>query len=272
MIHTLTIDKPDEHNRLDAMRQGVIGKPLDRPDGPAKTTGTATYAADYRIEGCVEGVIVTATISKGEIIAIDDSSVLDQPGVIAVISDERMTARSAQGTAGKSPVQKVRQVEFWGQPVAVVVAETFEQARNAAKRLRVEYRADADVAVDQHDPDAEVETPDDPTIQGDLDAAMREAAHTVDVTYTTEGHSSAPMEPHASIAEWNGNTLTLHSSLQMLKFNVKELADSVGLKPDKVRLISPFVGGGFGSKLGISVEGVAAAVAAMTLKRPVRVV
>ena len=272
MIHTLTMDKPDERDRLGAMQQGVIGKPLDRPDGPAKATGTAKYAADYHIDGCVEGVIVTATISKGEVTAIDRSSVLEMPGVIAVISDERMIARPAQGTAGKSPVQKVRQVEFWGQPVALVVAETFEQARTAAKRLQIEYRTDSDVVVDQHTPDAAVETQDEPTIQGDLDKAMSEAAHAVDVIYTTECHSSAAMEPHASIAEWNGDTLTVHSSLQMLKYNVKELGDALGLKPDKVRLIAPFVGGGFGSKLGISVEGVAAAVAAMTLKRPVRVV
>ncbi|KIZ43180.1 MULTISPECIES: xanthine dehydrogenase family protein molybdopterin-binding subunit [Rhodopseudomonas] len=272
MTRTLTMDRPDERNRLDLMHQGVIGKPLDRPDGPAKTTGTATYAAEYPISGCVEGVIVTATISKGEVTAIDDSTVLRMPGVIAVISDERMTARSAQGGAGKAPVQKVRQVEFFGQPIAVVVAETFEQARDAAKQLQVSYRADDDVAVDQHARDVPLESQDGATTQGDLGKAMSEAAAAVDATYTTESHNSAAMEPHASIAHWDGDTLTLYSSLQMLKYNVKELADSLGLAPDKVRLIAPYVGGGFGSKLGISVEGTAAAVAAMKLERPVRVV
>ncbi|RED33230.1 xanthine dehydrogenase YagR molybdenum-binding subunit [Rhodopseudomonas thermotolerans] len=271
MTRSLTMDKPDERNRLDAMRQGVIGKPLDRPDGPAKTTGTATYAAEYKVDGCVEGVIVTATISKGEVVEIDEASVTSMAGVIAVISDARMVARPAQGGAGKSPVRDVRKVEYWGQPIAVVIAETFEQARDAAKHLQVKYRAEEGAVVDQHSADAPVE-PQDATVQGDLDHAMREAAHTVDVTYTTECHNSAPMEPHASIAQWNGDTLTLHSSLQMLKYNVKELADALGLPPDKVRLISPYVGGGFGSKLGISVEGVAAAVAAIELKRPVRVV
>ncbi|KAK0350455.1 hypothetical protein LTR94_028963, partial [Friedmanniomyces endolithicus] len=217
-------------------------------------------------------VLVTATIAKGEVTLIDEASVRDLPGVIAVISDDRMTARAAQGGAGKSPVRKVREVQYYGQPIALVVAETFEQARHAAKHLRVVYSEDAGPAVDAQDRAITFEPFEDPTIQGDLEKAMREASHAVDVTCTTEGHNSAAMEPHASIAEWDGETLTLHSSLQMLRFNRKELADAVGLGPEQVRLVSPYVGGGFGSKLGISPEGVAAAVAAITLKLPVRVV
>jgi xanthine dehydrogenase YagR molybdenum-binding subunit len=270
MTRSLTFDQPDERNRLDHMAQGVIGQPLDRPDGPAKVSGIAPYAAEYRLENCLEGVLVTATISKGHVEDIDQSSVLTMPGVIAVISDDRMTARSAQGGAGKSPVQQVRRVQYYGQPIALIVAETFEQARDASKHLRVRYRQD-DALTDQHSPDAEFETTDH-VVQGDLDRAMQEAAHSVDVTYTTEGHNSAPMEPHASIAQWDGDRLTVHSSLQMLKYNVKELADALDLPPEKVHLLSPYVGGGFGSKLGISVEGVAASVAAMELGRPVRVV
>ena len=140
------------------------------------------------------------------------------------------------------------------------------------KHATVAYREDEGVIVDQHAKDAPVEMQDGSTIQGDLDKAMREATCAVDVTYTTESHNSAAMEPHASIAQWDGDTLTMHSSMQMLKYNVKELADALGLAPENVRLVSPFVGGGFGSKLGISVEGTAAAVAAIKLERPVRVV
>jgi len=271
MTRSLTYDQPDERNRLDHMAQGVIGQPLDRPDGPAKVAGIAPYAAEYLVPGCLEGVLVTATITKGHVEDIDQSSVLTMPGVIAVISDDRMTARSAQGGAGKAPVQQVRNVQYYGQPIALVVAETFEQARDAAKHLRVRYRREEGALTDQHSPDAEFETTDQ-VVQGDLDRAMQEAAHSVDVTYTTECHNSAPMEPHASIAQWDGDRLTVHSSLQMLKYNVKELADAVDLPPEKVHLLSPYVGGGFGSKLGISVEGVAASVAAMELGRPVRVV
>ncbi len=103
MTRTMIMDAPDDRNRLDAMVQGVIGKPLDRPDGAGKTTGSVPYAAEYAIENCAEGVLVTATISKGEVTSIDESSVLGMPGVIAVIADERMTTRCAQGTAGKAP-------------------------------------------------------------------------------------------------------------------------------------------------------------------------
>lgn len=272
MTSVYTMDEPDERNRLDAMAQGVIGKPLDRLEGPLKVSGKATYAAEYRIPNCVEGVLVTATIARGQVTAIDDEAVLQMPGVIAVLSDDRMTARAAQGGAGKSPVRKVRDVQYYGQPVALVVAKTFEQARHAAKHLRIHYREEPDPLVDPEDERATFEPFEDPTVQGDLDQAMDAAAHAVDVVYTTEGHNSAAMEPHASIAEWDGKTLTLHSSLQMLRFNRKELADALGLDADNVRLVSPYVGGGFGSKLGISPEGAAASVAAITLKRPVRVV
>ena len=101
---------------------------------------------------------------------------------------------------------------------------------------------------------------------------MSDAPHSVDVIYTTKGHASAAMEPHAAIAEWDGDKLTVHASLQMLNFNITELADALGLDEDKVRLVSRFVGGGFGSKLGISEETVAASLAAIELGRPVRVV
>ena len=277
MTRSFTLDKPDERNRLDKMAQGVIGKPLDRPDGPAKVSGTATYAAEFARNECLEGVLVTATITKGTVTSIDRNSVRDMPGVLGVLSDERMTARSAQGGAGEAPKQHVKQVDYWGQPVALVVAETFEQARDAAKALRIEYAPeDPDtVPVEPADRRVDWETDEDgATRQGDLAHAMAEAAHSVDATYTTECHASAAMEPHASIASWDAEArkLTVHSSLQMLNYNIGELADALGLEEDQVHLLSPYVGGGFGSKLGISAEGVAASLAAMEYGRPVRVV
>ena len=96
-------DKPDTRNLLDTMAQGVIGQPLDRPEGPLKVSGAATYAAEYRLEGALEGVFATATIVNGKVVAIDEKSVLNMPGVVAVISDKRMIARAAQGTAGEAP-------------------------------------------------------------------------------------------------------------------------------------------------------------------------
>ncbi|KLI63136.1 xanthine dehydrogenase family protein molybdopterin-binding subunit [Aurantiacibacter marinus] len=264
-------DEPDTSNRLDNMRQGVLGKPLSRIDGLAKVTGTATYSAEYSPENCAEGVLVTATITRGVVTRIDKDSVLSMPGVISVIDDARLTTRAAQGTADEAPQQSPRTVCYWGQPIALVVAETFEQARDAAKHLKVIYRENeaAPVSPDLVEPK---EHEDETVRQGDLARAMSDAAHSVDIAYTTKGHASAAMEPHAAVAEWDGKKLTVHASLQMLNFNITELADALDMDEDKLRLVSRFVGGGFGSKLGVSEETVAASLAAMELERPVRVV
>ncbi len=266
---------PDDRNLLDTMKQGVIGKPLDRPEGPLKVSGTATYSAEWKIDGCVEGVLVLADIPQGTVKTIHRDPVLAMPGVLAVLADEAMVRRSVQGTAGKAPVQDVHTVDYFAQPVALVVAETFEQARDAALALRVDYEAAEDpVAFDPESPDAEVEQPSDqkPVEGGDLDQAMRDAAFSIDVEYDTPGHNSAAMEPHATIASWEGDHLILRGSYQMLAFNVKEIADCLSMSAKKVRIIAPYVGGGFGSKLGITHEAVAAAIASKELGRPVRVV
>ena len=271
MTAHLRQDKPDRSNRLDAMKQGVLGKAVSRVEGLAKVTGTAPYAAEYPMEGIAEGVLVTSTITRGEVLGIDKVGVLSMPGVIAVIDDPKLTTRAAQGTADAAPKQGPKTVCYWGQPIALVVAETFEQARDAAKHLAVEYREDEGAPVGPQAVEPE-EQGDETVRQGDLAHAMAEATHTVDVDFTTKGHASAAMEPHAAIAWWRGDKLTVHASLQMLNYNITELADALGVEEDNIRLISRFVGGGFGSKLGISEEVVAAAIAARKLDRPVRVV
>ncbi|OYY91322.1 MAG: xanthine dehydrogenase [Sphingomonas sp. 28-66-16] len=275
MATTLTMDKPDNRDRLDAMAQGVIGKPLDRPEGPLKVTGTATYAAEYDVPHCAVGVLALSSCPRGKVTDIDRAAAMEMPGVIGVYADDAMLRRPAQGTAGEAPVQDVGTVDYFGQPVALVVAETFEQATAAAQALTLTYEPATDhIAFDAEGPNARIEdAPENtPVDQGDLDQAMADAAFTVDEIYRTPGHNSAAMEPHASIAQWDGDVLTLHGSYQMIGYNVDELADSLGVEPDKVRIIAPYVGGGFGSKLGISHEAVAAAIAARDLGRPVRVV
>ncbi|QZD87418.1 xanthine dehydrogenase family protein molybdopterin-binding subunit [Qipengyuania psychrotolerans] len=264
-------DEPDKSNRLDGMKQGVLGKGISRVEGLAKVTGTAPYAAEYPIEGCAEGVLVTSTITRGEVTGMDRDAVLAMPGVLALVDDPKLTTRAAQGTADEAPKQGPKTVCYWGQPIALVVAETFEQARDAAKHLAVEYREDEGAPIDPQAVQGE-EQEDETVRQGDLARAMAEAAHSVDVIYTTKGHASAAMEPHAAIAQWDGDKLTVHASLQMLNYNISELADALDMEEDSIRLISRFVGGGFGSKLGISEEVVAAAIAAKELNRPVRVV
>ena len=163
---------------------------------------------------------------------------------------------------------------YAGQPIALVVAETFEAARDAAHRLRPVYTElpattgfDAETA----------EKPEDSQIaahasQGDIEAAMADAAVTLDFTYTTPGQNSAAMEPHTTIAQWNGDELTLHCSMQMLKTDRQQLAKALGIDKEKVRLISPYVGGGFGSKLFVSPEMVACSLAAKALGRPIKTV
>ncbi len=262
-------DTPDQRNLLDQTAQGVIGQPLDRPEGALKACGQATYAAEHDLTNCAEGVLVGATIGCGRVVRIHRDEVLAMPGVLAIYADQAMLRRNAQGTAGEAPIQDVTTVDYYGQPVALVVAESFEQATAVAKALRVDYDvttdADFDPAAVEYEPSAE------PYELGDLDRAMDEAAFSIDRTFTTEAHNSAAMEPHASIADWDGRKLTLYGSFQMLKYNVKELADSLGVAEKNVRILSPYIGGGFGSKLGISHDAVSAALAARELGRPVRV-
>lgn len=275
MMNAVTFDRPDERDRLDHMAQGIIGQPLDRLDGPAKVSGSATYAAEHVFEGCLDGVLITATIPKGRVTALSKADALAMPGVVAVIDDARLTTRAAQGGDGEAPDQHAQEVAYYGQPVALLVAESFEQARDAAKRLTVEYDAEAlaDIVLAPEDRRAEWNEQKGKSVhQGDLPHAMASAAHWVDATYHTAGHVAAAMEPHATIARWDGDTLTVNSSLQMLNYNVPELADALGLSEDKVRILAHYVGGGFGSKLGVSPECVAASLAAMELGRPVRVV
>jgi xanthine dehydrogenase YagR molybdenum-binding subunit len=262
-------DTPDQRNLLDKTAQGVIGQPLDRPEGALKACGQATYAAEHDLTNCAEGVLVGATIGCGRVVRIHRDEVLAMPGVLAIYADQAMLRRNAQGTAGEAPIQDVTTVDYYGQPVALVVAESFEQATAAARALRVDYDVTADA---NFDPAAvEYEPSEEPDELGDLDRAMNEAAFSIDRTFTTAAHNSAAMEPHASIADWDGSNLTLYGSFQMLKYNVKELADSLGVAEKNVRILSPYIGGGFGSKLGISHDAVSAALAARELGRPVRV-
>lgn len=272
MTAHLKQDEADERCVLDRTQQGLIGTSIQRPDGLAKVTGTAPYAAEYQVEGCLEGVLVTAPFARGRVTAFKEDTALGMDGVIAVITDERLTARPAQGGAGEAPKQEPREICYFGQPIALVVADSFEQASHAAKHLTLEYEVD-ELSPTELDPEvAEAEPDEEFTRKGDLAHAMKEAATAVDLEYTTDGHASAAMEPHAAIAEWDGDMLTVHSSLQMPNYNISELADALGLEEDKVRLIARYVGGGFGSKLGVSEETVGAAIAAMQLERPVRVV
>ncbi|OWU84080.1 xanthine dehydrogenase [Oceanicola sp. 22II-s10i] len=269
MTFDLKIDEPHPDHRADGLTQSVLGHDNDRPDGWLKVAGSATYAAEEQADDMLHGFLVRAP-KVGAVSCPNLEQVRAMHGVRSVLRDRRMIRNAAQGTANEAPVQGVDQAAYVGQPIALVVADSFEQARHAAQALVVSVEED-DVPVL---PDAvEPEEPEDKKTEiGDLDRAMSEAAFRIDAVYTTPSMVSAAMEPHAATAHWDGETLTLRGSLQMLKFNRNELADSVGLDPANVRVLAPYVGGGFGSKLGISADCVAAALAAMELGQPVRVV
>ncbi len=265
------MDKPDHRNRLDSMAQGVLHTGMNRPEGPLKVTGTATYAHEDHQPGMLHGVLVRATIARGTLDGVDAAAVEKMPGVKAVMWGEKFPRNPAQGTANKAPVQGSSDIYYLGQPVALVVAETFEQARHGAQSLKLQV-TETKAVTDPYADDIEVERPDGKqSSQGDLDAAMQDAAFIVDQTYTTPGHSSAPMEPHTAIAWWEGDQLHLRATSQMLKYNKNEIADAVGIPAKNVHMKSPYVGGGFGAKLGISSDAVTAALAARELGAPVSV-
>lgn len=270
MANHLKMDQPDKRRRLDAMQQGLVGEAIDRPDGPLKVTGRAIYAHEWNIPGVVYGVLVRASTPKGSLLDIDCDPVLRMSGVLGVYSEQRFLRNPAQGTANDAPVQGVDKIDYMGQAIALVVAETFEQARHAAQTLKIRYLESNDGKFDPEARDADIWVPEDTKFeQGDFEAAMATSAFSVDQIFRTPCHSSAAMEPHCSIANWAGDQLTLHGSYQMLKYNRNELADSLGIAPENVRILSPYVGGAFGSKLGVSQESVAAAIAAKDLGRPV---
>ncbi|MBW4331193.1 xanthine dehydrogenase family protein molybdopterin-binding subunit [Stakelama sp. CBK3Z-3] len=275
--HTLTMDKPVEKSLLDSGAQGLVGEALDRVEGPKKVSGKATYSAEYPIENIAYGFLVRAPFAVGRITEIDMDAAKAAPGVVDVVTDfDRFIRNSAQGAVKEAPVQGVRDVVYFGEPVAIVVAERYEQARDAASLVRIVY----DEGKGSFDFEAGISHADIPPDgaapatfeQGNIDKAMATAGVTIDGDWTTPSQNSAAMEPHASIAMWDDDGLTLYGAYQMPSFDRPSLADALGLKPEKVRIIAPYIGGGFGGKLGIAPESVAAAIASKTTGRPVKAV
>jgi xanthine dehydrogenase YagR molybdenum-binding subunit len=276
--NSLTMDKPHPDSLLDTGVQGVISKPLDRVDGPLKVSGTATYAAEYAFDNLAYGVLVGAKIACGKVVGIDADAIRGIPGVIDVVTDfDRFIRVAAQGGATDAPTQGVQDIAFFGQIVAIVLAESFEVARDAAQRLPISYeKSEGQYDFDAHR-DETRKPADDATkahfTQGDVDKAMAEAPVSVDVTYVTPSQNSAAMEPHASTAVWEEDgSLSLYGAYQMPTSDAMQLAKSLGISAKKVRIIARYIGGGFGSKLGIAPESVAAAIAAKQLGRPVKAV
>ncbi|RJF90941.1 aldehyde oxidoreductase molybdenum-binding subunit PaoC [Sphingomonas cavernae] len=272
----MKFDTPATTNPIDQLK--IIGKPTDRIDGPLKTTGKAPYAYERHevVPNQAYGYVIGAAIAKGRIIAIDLADAKASPGVLAIV-----TAENA-GTLNKGRFNTAKllggpEIEHYHQAIAVVVAETFEQARAAAALVKVDYargkgRFDLAAAKDTASPPPENEFSGKPdTAVGDFAAAFTAAPVRLDATYTTPDQSHAMMEPHASIAAWQGDKLTLWTSNQMINWGKGDVARTLGIPKENVRLDSPYLGGGFGGKLFVRADAILAALGAKAAKRPVKV-
>ncbi|WP_077034013.1 aldehyde oxidoreductase molybdenum-binding subunit PaoC [Pelomonas sp. KK5] len=273
----MKFDTPATTNPIDQLK--VVGHPTSRIDGPLKTTGTAPYAYERHDIAArpAYGWVVGAAIAKGRIAALDDRAARAAPGVLAIV-----TARNA-GKLGKGSKNTARllggpAIEHYHQAVALVVAESFEQARAAAALLKIDYAAAPgafSLAAGKDGAKAPkggggVGGP--PASQvGDFDGAFAQAAVRLDQHYTTPDQSHAMMEPHATLATWEGDRLTVWTANQMVDWGRGDLARTLGIPRDKVRLVSPFIGGGFGGKLFLRADVLLAALGARAVKRPVKV-
>ncbi|MBW6425132.1 xanthine dehydrogenase family protein molybdopterin-binding subunit [Rhizobium sp. XQZ8] len=269
----MQFDKPATTNPIDQLK--VVGKPIHRIDGELKTTGRATYAYEWHDPDMqyAYGYPVGAAIAKGQVISIDSSVAKQAHGVLDVLT----TLDLGDLKKGKMNTARLfggKQVQHYHQAIAVVVAETFEQARAAATLIKVEYapeqgafdlRSELDNAT-MPDPSTEPESS-----TGDFHAAFVVAPVTLDAEYSTPDQSHSMMEPHASIAAWKGEEVTVWTSSQMIDWWRSDLAITLGIDKEKVHLMSPFIGGGFGGKLFLRVDAVLAALAAKTVGRPVKV-
>jgi len=268
----MKFDTPATVNPIDRLK--VVGKPQDRIDGPLKTTGTARYAYEQHEAAPAHayGYIVPATIGKGRVLSIDTARAKASPGVLAIVTAKE-AGKLQKGKYNTANLLGGPDVQHYHQALAVVVAETFEQARSAAALVRVDY-ARGPGMFDLAAAKASAVKPadgDPDTAVGDFAGAYAAAAVKLDATYTTPDQSHAMMEPHASIAAWNGDKLTVWTANQMINWSKNDLATTLGLPPDNVRLISPYIGGGFGGKLFVRSDAVLAALGAKAAGRPVAV-
>lgn len=268
----MKFEKPAATNPVDRMR--VVGQPHDRIDGPKKTTGTAPYAYEWHdiAPDVAYGYIVDAAIAKGRIISMNTQPALNAPGVFAVVTAEN-AGPLGKGERNAASLLGGPDIEHYQQAVALVVAETFEQARAAASLVQVEYQREPgayDLAKEKPSVTTPPEDQPDQNV-GDFATAWATAAVKLDAIYTTPDQSHMAMEPHASMAVWEGDKLTLWTSNQMINWAHTDLAETLNIPQENIRVISPYIGGGFGGKLFLRSDALLAALGARAVKRPVKV-
>ncbi|MBV9824089.1 MAG: xanthine dehydrogenase family protein molybdopterin-binding subunit [Alphaproteobacteria bacterium] len=275
----MKFDAPATQNPIDQLK--VVGKPLDRIDGRLKTTGRAPYAYERHdvAPNQAYGYVLGAEIAKGRVTVMDTAAAAKVPGVLAIVTTLDIP-RLDKGEMNTAFLFGGSDIQHYHQAIAVVVAETFEQAREGAAAIKAEYERQPGRF------DLAVEASNAPLVPadsgegsgggsgedrfGDFEAAFAVAPVTLDATYTTPDETHAMMEPHATIAAWNGDRLTLWTSSQMIAWGKRDVAKTLGISPEKVRLDSPYIGGGFGGKLFLRADAVLAALGAKAAGRPVK--
>jgi xanthine dehydrogenase YagR molybdenum-binding subunit len=265
-------------------QHGHVGRPISRIDGPLKVQGAARFAAEFALEGLTYAAVAFSTIAKGRISALDVGEAEAAPGVVLVMTYRNaprtapMPAFGSNGMAAGGddlPVLQDDRIHWNGQPIAVVLAETQEQADHAKSLIRVEYEAEpaatsfAAARAKGTEPGAFQGEPLQIAI-GDAEAALESAHFKVDEIYRTPRHSHAAIEPHAATVAWQDGTLIVHDATQAVTHTAWSLAHIFGIEQDQVRVTSPYVGGGFGSKT-LWQHQVLGAAAAKLAGRPVRI-
>ncbi|MEC3975761.1 xanthine dehydrogenase family protein molybdopterin-binding subunit [Amycolatopsis sp. H20-H5] len=243
-----------------------IGQPVARVDGVARVTGAARYSADHSAPGLVHAVLVTSAVSRASVAAPDVADARSQPGVVEVFTD--FSGARLPWAAG--------QVNFFGQPVAIVVGTTLEAAEHAARLIDTGPAAGGSTpaVTDMNDPGLPtVVPPRSPDYRrGDPDSAIAAAPVRVDQRYRIARENHNPMEPPGVVAEWTGDRLTMYDKTQWVQGTARDVAAALGVPPENVRVISPFIGGAFGSAGLTWPHQILAAWTARQLRRPVKLV
>ncbi|MEH2039708.1 xanthine dehydrogenase family protein molybdopterin-binding subunit [Nostoc sp.] len=258
----------------------VVGKPLNRVDGRLKVTGGARYAAEFPVAKMTYGVTIQSAIAKGKIAQIDTKAAEQVPGVLAVIT--HLNAPKASGEKGGGHKVQVLQdnvILYSGQHIGVVVADTFERAMYAASLVQVRYDEEKPTINMRENlakaylPKGKIPRDEPPDLaHGNVNQGLAAAAVRVEQTYTTPVENHNPMEPHATTAVWQGDELLLYDATQGIFSTQKKVAEVLGIEPEKVRIMSYFVGGGFGCKGSAWSHVPLAAIAAKQVNRPVKLV
>jgi len=262
----------------------IIGQPIDRTDGALKVTGAARYAGDFSLPDLCHAAIVQSTIASGRIVHLDTTRAVHAPGVLLVMTHANAPTLPEHGRAAVNPpagrvlsLLQDDEIHYNGQPIAVVVADTPERATYAASLVHATY-ARTEPALDfararnaaYMPAKAGSGAPD--SRRGDPARGLTEAEVKIEATYTTPMQTHNPMEPHATVAQWTGNKLTLYDATQYVSGVRRTVAKTLGIAEDDVHVISPFVGGGFGCKGSVWSHVVLAAMAARKVGRPVKLV